>query len=211
MRSPVSLLLAGLLLLGTMPPAQADTLVPGNTVLYLRQLGSDCGNGSLPRLRLEPGGSDELACGYVLGIPYGEIDKELGGDDGTTYSTEGGVPAQILDADRDVTGQLRVVPYMRPLGFGSGVGELVVDVAMAVELPNGNTQPIGSTTQRMTIPPGSRYEHFTWKFDIPAELHKATVTQVHLYVWVRGLHVSHGFTELGGWSYLDLPMFTRQP
>lgn len=213
LRTPARLLLtAALLLVGLSAQAGASTLVPASTKLHQRQLGTDCGAASNTALSLTAGGSSELGCGFIGGGPFGEAFHTAGEDFGKTYSTQGEVAKQILDASRNVTGVVRVVPYVALNSTqGSGAGNITVDVTLTVERANGQTDVIGSSSKTVLTTPNASHQNITYDLDIPDALDKVTVTDLHLHVNIRGIHAAHGFNELRGNSNFVLPTFVVQP
>ena len=171
---------------------------------YLRNDGADCGAASRPFLADAPGTKD-LGCGYIGGLPFGEIFAEAGVDTAKVYATD--TPLTLkLDALRNVGGKITVTPYAsNSAGVGSGVGNVRVDVAAAAMTAAGDQIDLGRQSTTVIATPAASRQVVPINIDVADTLHGTDITELFLTVNIRGLHAAHGFNELNGSSLVTVP------
>ncbi len=171
---------------------------------YLRNDGANCGAAAHPFLADAPGTKD-LGCGYIGGLPFGEIFHQAGVDTAKVYSTE--TPFALkLDALRNVDGKITVTPYVNaPNGAGSGVGQIVLDVSAAALTSTSQQVELGTFTSTTTATPAASRQQIPFSVDVPDALNGTDITELYLTVNIRGIHAAHGFNELNGSSLVNVP------
>ena len=202
-RRPLLLLLALALFGSGTAMAAVDTTTSTHT-FFLRNDGADCGTGAHPFLADEAGTKD-LGCGYIGGGPFGEVFNTAGVDTAKVYVTE--TPFALkLDALRNVDGKITITPYAIVNGdSGSGVGQVIVDVAASAATAGGEIIDLGAVSSTVTANPVASKQRVPFSVDIPDALHGTDIAELHLKVNVRGVHAAHGFTELNGSSLVSVP------
>lgn len=193
------------LVVGLTGAALAEAPADGTArTFYLRNDGADCGTGAHPFLADAPGTKD-LGCGYIGGGPFGEVFANAGVDTAKVYVTE--TPMTLkLDALRNVDGKITVTPYAIVNGnSGSGVGQVVVDVAATALTATNSQIELGSQTTTVTATPVASRQAVPFSLDVADALDGTDITELYLSVNVRGVHAAHGFTELNGSSLVNVP------
>ena len=196
-----------LLAVVTAGTALAQVPAPADYTLYLRNDGADCGAASRPFIAPAPG-SDDLGCGYVGGLPFGEVFAQLGTDTAKLYPTDEPL-ALLLDGMRDVTGQITVTPYAGAGDAGTGVGEIVVEVSASAYTTANKLVDLGSASISTTATPVASRQVVPFTLPIADELDGTEIKELTLSVNIRGVHVAHGFNELNGESFVKVPF--REP
>lgn len=184
--------------------AATDGAAPA-TRLFLANDGADCGAGDAPFLTGAARTTD-LNCGYVGGgVPFGEVAHQTGAlESGRTFATRAKEAITfVADPERDAAGVV-VVRQGRQQGVAlPGTGQVVADIAMSVKVGK-KTVPLGSQTLEGTAVGGGLVE-LPFTFDLPASLAGLTVDGVSFDLDVRGVHLFHGFMNLNGSTFVDVP------
>ena len=185
--------------------AFAEGEAPVDQRFFLRNDGADCGAASHPFLS-ETAGSGEGGCGYIGGLPFGEIFHTAEVDTAASYVTEDPIELTV-DAARDINGRITVSPYFTVTGAtGTGVGQVLADVTASGWTADGTAVELGSArVEAMANPVASRQE-LQFAILIPDELDGIVLEEFTLKVNVRGAHLQHGFTELDGASHVNVPL-----
>ena len=154
-------------------------------------------------------GSGEQSCGYVGGLPYGEL-SHTGAPVGSTvitYTARDGVPT-YLDPTRDATGNVTVVATAQTSRMA--VGQIIVVVTLKAKSDTGQTIVLGShSSEALVNPTNSAETSFPFTMEMNDAFDKVRLDQVTVDVDIRGWHVLTGFHRLDGQSYLDLPAYVR--
>lgn len=183
--------------------AIGQAATPPTRLLYLRNDGTDCGAASHPFLATKKGTADQ-GCGYVGGGPFGEIFATEGTDTSKTYVTEFALE-HLVDASRDVAGQITVTPYINAGAAGSGAGQIIVEIAASGLDATGELVDLGATSKEVTATPNASKQVIPFTLDVADAVNGASLTELSLKVNVRGIHVAHGFTQLNGESHVSFP------
>ncbi|MFP5220579.1 MAG: hypothetical protein ACLGIG_12785 [Actinomycetes bacterium] len=199
---------AVLLLAGTAAAETVDTVETTGPAarLFLANDGADCGTGDAPFLTAQARTTD-INCGYIGGgLPFGEVFHQSGELASTrVFGTRGtdGVPF-VADVERDATGVV-VVRAGSQQGVGlPGSGQVIADVAMRVRVAKRYTE-LGSQTLEGLATAGSTVE-LPFTFELPETLAGQQIDGVEFDLNVRGVHVFHGFMNLNGNTYVDVPV-----
>lgn len=186
------------------------TYDPSTTRFYMRNGGASCpGDPFLSRTA----GASEPGCGYVGGLPFGEL-YHAGAPIGSTlktYVTRDGTP-QYLDPSRDVKGNVRVVATATTNRMAAG--QIRVDVTLRARLQGGQTITLGTDSSETIVNPTNSAEvdfPFTMDLGAHAGLKKAALSELTVVVDIRGWHVLTGYHRLNGQSWFDLPAYIRAP
>jgi hypothetical protein len=205
----VALVAILVLALGTTAGADAE-LVADDLQLFQRNEArgdAPCGPGADFNLGLEAG-AGEAGCGFVGGLPFGEVFAQTGDTDTflDTFSTRATeVEPFVLDASRDVTGQISIVPSL------AGAGQIAVDLRLTVRAAVGNATTVLGTTTVEGIAAGPDPVRLPYTFDVPAAADGKAFRAASLEVYVRGIHANHGYNELNGQSFVTLPVLVPAP
>jgi opacity protein-like surface antigen len=190
-----------------LPASAAD--VATTTRLYMSNDSTAC-PGS-PYLGLTAG-SGEPRCGFQGGAPFGELYHNGGpvADTRNTFATREDFPAQLLDAARDITGNVRVYSWSQT--NRAAVGQVRVDVTLTGTNAAGESVPLGTSSSTQTITPAnSAMLSFPFTMPVADTLDRTSLTAVTALVDIRGAHVFSGYHQLNGESFADLPVFTPEP
>lgn len=183
--------------------AQAEGASTSQT-FFLRNDGTDCGAASHPFLATTAGSTD-LGCGYVGGGPFGEVFAALATDTSKTYTTQDAM-AMLVDGTRDVTGKITVTPYVTVTGAtGSGVGQIIVDIAATGATAEGDLVDLGSISKEVTATPVASRQEIPFALNVDDALSNTQITEFSLKVNIRGIHAAHGFNQLNGASSVTVP------
>lgn len=176
------------------------------TRLYLRNDSTTC-PGS-PFLSGTPGTAD-VNCGYIHGLPFGEIYTTAGQSSGTrAYATLPEEGTYALDSARDVAGQI-TIRNGRPdanVPQRVGVGEVVVDLVLTGEAKDGSSVDLGTTRAKGTAQPGTNTLVLPFSIDLNPALGQPELNGVTLTTNVRGVHVYSGYTGANDSSWFDVPV-----
>ncbi|HWH30255.1 MAG TPA: hypothetical protein VNU26_15095 [Mycobacteriales bacterium] len=203
------LAVAAVVLLGVAGSAAAEvsaveTSGPA-TRLFLANDGADCGNGDSPFLTTQTRTTD-INCGYIGGgLPFGEVFHQSGELASTrVFVTRAadGVPL-VVDTARDATGVV-VVRAGRQQGVElPGTGQVVAEIAMRVRVAKKYTE-LGSQTLEGVAVAGKSVT-LPFSVDLPDSLAGQQVDAVEFDLNVRGVHLFHGFMNLNGNTFVDVP------
>lgn len=198
----------GLILVLVVAAAGAALAEGGEPVdhrFFLRNDGADCGAGSHPFLS-ETAGSGEGGCGYIGGLPFGEVFHAAEVDTAASYLTEDPIELTV-DAARDINGRITVSPFATVSGAtGTGVGQVVADITASGWAADGTAVELGSARVEAIATPVASRQELLFAILIPDELDGIVLEEFTLKVNVRGAHVQHGFTELDGASHVNVPL-----
>lgn len=201
------LAVAAVALIGSVGTAVAETTPaePPSTRLFLANDGADCGTGDAPFLTAQARTTD-INCGYIGGgLPFGEVFHQSGELASTrVFGTRGtdGVPF-VADVARDATGVVVVRSGSQQGVALPGSGQVIAEIAMRVRVAKRYTE-LGSQTLEGTAVGGETVE-LPFTFDLPESLAGQQVDGVEFDLNVRGVHVWHGFMNLNGNTYVDVP------
>jgi hypothetical protein len=191
---------------GALPASAED--VATTTRLFMSNDSTAC-PGS-PYLGLVAG-SAEPRCGFQAGAPFGELYHNGApvADTRTTFTTREDFPGQVVDAARDITGNVRVYSWSQTQR--AAVGQVRVDVTLTGVTATGDTVPLGTSSSTQTITPAnSAMISFPFTMAVDDALNRTSLAGVSAMVDVRGAHVFSGYQQLSGESFADLPTFTAQ-
>lgn len=192
-----------MLLFAAVSPAGADTVYePTEDQFFLSNTGTACGANAVYQLTTTPrsGGPN---CGYIGGLPFGEIFTTSGAASSTnTYTASEGVPLR-LDGSRDGSGQITILHAQGT----TGVGQIVIDITLRGKAAGSNTTKTIASTQVNEITAGDMGRStFTFDLDIPDT--DVDYTTLSMDVNVRGIHANTGYTSSQGDSNFTLPTLT---
>lgn len=201
----VAPLLVLAVLVGASSAAGADS--PVTRRMYMRN--SDTGCPGTPFLALQAG-SGEPGCGYVGGAPFAELSRN-GAPVGapprvyeTMTTSNNATPAQVLDATRDIAGNVRVVATSQTQR--NAVGQVRVDTTVTGYRADGTAVELGSaSTTQLVHPRNSAATDVPFTIAIDDALDRTTLQRVAVTVDIRGWHILTGYHRLNGESWMDLP------
>lgn len=178
-----------------------SALTQDETQFYVHWVG--CGSGE-SELFLDPQhpGSAVNGCGAVGGAPLNFV-YETTGEFNTIvreFPTRGGTPL-MLDADRPVTGEVRV---HRWTGTGSGVGQVQLEGILRARIDNKLVE-LGRFDGEQLAMPNERHVRFPFEIALDGSHTGATAAQLKLDVIVRGVHMNSGVIVTEGLSYVTVP------
>lgn len=184
----------------------AETAMTPTSRLYMRNDGGSPTCPGTPYLA-EQAGANEPGCGYQGGAPLRELARNGAPVSAPpiTYATleDEERPPLTLDADGDMTGNVRVVATSQTQR--NAVGQVRVDVTVRVTDEDGNTTVIGTSSSTKTMTPGTPELDFPFTVAVADSLDNAKLTGVTAEVDIRGWHVLTGYHRLNGTSYLNVP------
>ena len=191
--------------------AAPTTEEPPTTRLFLANDGADCGAADAPFLTATARTTD-INCGYVGGgLPIGEVASQSGAiETGRSFATRAKEAITfVADAGRDATGVVVVRQGSQQGVALPGTGQVVAEIAMSVKVGR-STVSLGTQTLEGTAVGGSLVE-LPFAFDLPASLQGAQVSGVTFDLDVRGVHLFHGFMNLNGNTFVDVPTVPSAP
>lgn len=191
--------------------AHVQAAETATTRLYMRNDGGSTCPGTT-YLADQPG-ANEPGCGYQGGAPLRELARNGAPVSAPpiTYATidDEERPPLTLDADGDMTGNVRVVATSQTQR--NAVGQVRVDVTVRVTDEEGNTTTIGTSSSTKTITPGTPELDFPFTLAVADSLDNTKLTGVTAEVDIRGWHVLTGYHRLNGTSYLNVPFVPALP
>lgn len=197
--------LALVLTLGVVGASAEEPAAPA-TRLYLRNDGGGCPG--FPFLS-QTAGTEDVNCGYIHGLPFGEIYRATDADTNKrSYMTMPEEGTYALDAARDIAGQITVLNG-RPHAASpvrTGVGEVIVDLVLTAEAADGSTLSLGTTSVKGTAQPGTDNVVLPFTFDLDPALGQPALESLTLQTDVRGAHVYSGYTRANDASWFDVPV-----
>lgn len=158
-------------------------------------------------------GSGEPACGYIGGLPFGEL-NHAGAPVGSTiitHTTRDGTP-QYLDPSRDVSGNVRIVATAQTNRMAAG--QIIVDLTLRGRRTSGQTVVLGTYQGEAIVNPTNSAEtDFPFTMDLGGlgGLDKQSFTELTMVVDIHGWHVLTGYFRLNGQSWFDLPAWLKIP
>ncbi|HVM18647.1 MAG TPA: hypothetical protein VM307_01680 [Egibacteraceae bacterium] len=210
MRHRLLRLLAATLLtlsLGVAGAAAQDAEAGEATRLYLRNDGGGCPG--FPFLSQVPGDGTDVNCGYIHGLPFGEIYRATEDEaNKRSYVTQPAEGTYLLDGARDITGQL-TIRNGRPdpaVPTRIGVGEVVADLTLRAVAVDGTAVDFGSVQVKGNATPGENSFAIPFTFDVDEALGAVELKELTLVTDVRGLHVYSGYTGANDTSWFDVPV-----
>ena len=195
-----SIILALVAVFGSAIPATAAATT---TRLYMSNDGTGCPG--RPYLSLVARSSD-LRCGFEAGAPFGEL-YHAGlplPDTRKAFSSRPGLPSQLIDAMRHITGNVRVTGASQS---DPSVGQVRVDVKVYGTKTNGEIIVLGSSSSTQTLT-GQTTLNFPLTIEIDDAMNRTQINDVTSLVDIRGVHVFNGYHQLNGASYINLPTLT---
>lgn len=208
MRSMVAVVVVAAMALVVPGFAGAETtLEPSEQRFYMRNSGTGCPGETF--LSTQPG-AGEPGCGFVGGAPIGELHRTGISNLGNgirIYDTAGGTAVQVLDATRDVAGNVRVVSTATTNRMA--VGQVRVDVTVTGRGTNNSQVTLGShSSEQLVNPTNSAEIDFPFTIDTPDDLDATELKDLTVTVEIRGWHLLTGYLRLNGESWMDLPNYT---
>jgi hypothetical protein len=168
-------------------------------------------------LSITKGPEGQSSCGnLVWGVP-GDAIIAAGGEDqdvqglnaqNRAYAAADGLPF-IIDATKEVTGQVVVNSYATANGMAVGGGAATLEVALVGE-SGGEEATIGSTEVEYTAQPGAAPPAVEFTLDVDDELNKAEFSSLAIVLRNRGMTVAHGFYSNAGDTFFSLPTFVKK-
>ncbi len=181
-----------------------DELVASESAFFLR--GTGCGATQNFWLSSTSGEDEYDGCGVIGGLPVQEVIHQVDGPSPDTFQAQDGVPV-ILDASRDVTGQIRAESW-----FGDavpGVGQIKVDVELSGSTSKGQFVVIGSHSSEV-LNTGAGGTNVPFTIDVPDLSDKVQLSDLTFTVEIHGVNWNSGNLGLSGDSRFTLPTYVVQ-
>ncbi len=189
-------------------PAAGATTVQETRIFYMDNTGTACGADAnfVLGASARTGGPN---CGYVGGLPFGEVFAQSGD---TAFGTKSyisgaaGLPVTV-DASKDVAGQVRIIHS----GGTTGVGQVRIDVELrGLNATTNKTVSLGSASVTRTLMGDLAGVTIPYSINTPDALQGVTFSKLTLDVNVRGVHANTGYTSTQGDSNFTLPILVEQ-
>ena len=180
------------------------------TTFHFRNTGTECAVGN-PFLSLDKGDGKDINCGYIGGgLPFGEALEAAGQANSRSFSTEidpddETPPTFRLDDAQPLLGKVVVQAGSQQGQALPGAGQVTVELALLGTTADGDSVDLGSAVQTVTATPPARTVEVPFTFDLADAVGDADLIGVTATLTTRGVHVFHGFAQMGT-STLTLPV-----
>lgn len=165
--------------------------------------GEGCGATEALYLSTTTGPDGYDGCGGIGGVPFNEIFHQSGqADPAKTFASINGMPA-IVDASRDITGQIRGETWT---GTPGGVGQVVVDVNIYGINTANKMVALGSASEETIATPQNTGVNVEFTIDVPDAAEGVELKDLVIEAAVRGVNLNNSNLGLEGDSHFTLPI-----